>query len=83
MVAGVPVIVTPETGMGEIVERHGAGAIVRPAPEPLGDCIAFLAQNPRMLDEYGRNALKAAEADLSFSAHGAALRRCYDRLLAE
>lgn len=80
--AGVPLLVSRVTGIGEIVEAGGGGAIITRDPADIAAAIEKLLHNPKRLAQYSQHAAAAAEAALSFSAHGAALRRHYERLLA-
>lgn len=82
LVAGVPAIVSESTGIGEIIRRHGGGEIISPDPATLARTVRDLAGAPDRLATLSREALSAAQAALSFTVCGAALRQAYERLAA-
>jgi len=82
MVAGVPVVVSPRTGIAELIRTRGGGDIAQPDPNDFGRAIGQLSHQPDRLAELSRQAIEAAAGDLSFAAHGAAMVACYERLLA-
>jgi glycosyltransferase involved in cell wall biosynthesis len=79
--AGVPLLVTHETGIGEVIEAGGGGEIIVRDPNDIAAAIEKLLHNPKRLAQYSQAAAAAAEAALSFAAHGAAIRRHYEYLL--
>jgi len=82
LAAGVPALVTHETGIGELVEAGGGGEIIARDPRDIAAAIEKLVHDPKRLAQYSQHAAASAEAALSFSAHGAAIRRHYEKLLA-
>ena len=82
MVAGVPVVVSPRTGIAELIRTKGGGDIAQPDPSDFGRVIGQLAHQPDRLANLSQQAIDAAAGDLSFAAHGAALVAHYERLLA-
>jgi glycosyltransferase involved in cell wall biosynthesis len=50
---GVPVIVTPEVGAAEIVQKSGAGLVVAGDPEPLGSAIGRLTADLNLARSMG------------------------------
>ncbi len=59
MAAGVPVVLTPEVGLADVVAETGAGIVVEGDPEKIGAAIARLladAQLRRRMGEAGRDA---------------------------
>jgi glycosyltransferase involved in cell wall biosynthesis len=83
MAAGVPVIVSSETGIAEIVARSEAGVVVAASVESLSAALVAMMASPNRLTTWSAQAIAAAQSCFSFAAHGAALRRCYERLLGE
>ena len=81
LAAGVPALVTHETGIGEIIEAGGGGEIITRDPADIAAVIEKLLHNPHRLAQYSRQAAAAAEATLSYSAHGARIRQHYEKLL--
>lgn len=81
MVAGVPVVVSPRTGIAELVRTKGGGDIAQPEPGDFGRVIGQLSHQPDRLADLSRQAIEAAAADLSFAAHGAALVARYEQIL--
>ena len=60
MAAGRPVIVTPEVGVADLVERSGAGVVVSGAAEPLGAAITSVVFDTAHGDRMGRLGLATA-----------------------
>jgi glycosyltransferase involved in cell wall biosynthesis len=83
MAAGVPVIVSSETGVAEIVARGEAGIVVAASVESLLAALVGAMASPDRLTTWSTQAIAAAQSCFSFAAHSAALRRCYERLLGE
>jgi len=79
--AGVPLLVTHETGIGEVIEAGGGGEIITRDAADIAAAVQKLLHNPKRVAQYSQHAAAAAEAALSFSAHGAAIRRHYENLL--
>jgi glycosyltransferase involved in cell wall biosynthesis len=64
--AGRPAIVNTPGWLTELVEEGEAGVAVRPAdPADLAERVAFLRDNPELVERYGRNARKLAETEFS------------------
>lgn len=82
MTAGVPVIVSAETGVANIVAQSGAGVIVATSVESIVAMLGSLVAAPEKLSAWSSQAITAAQSSFSFAAHGAALRRTYEALLA-
>ncbi len=63
MAAGLPVVITPTVGAGDLVEtgRHGFILSESPTPEALGAVLRKLA-DPRLREVMGKNARKKAAA---------------------
>lgn len=82
MVEGIPVVVSPRTGIAETILAHGGGEIAEPTPNDLGRVIDRLAHRHDRMAELSREASAAAEAEFSFAAHGKALVAAYESALA-
>jgi glycosyltransferase involved in cell wall biosynthesis len=83
MIRGIAVCVSPQTGIAEIVARHGGGRVVAPAAAALAAAIAALAEDPAALVATAHRAAGAARAAYGFEPHGAALAGHYARLLGQ
>lgn len=81
MAAGVPVIVSPDTGVADIVTRYNAGAVVPASVDAIATALATLTSSPDRLATCSTHGIDAAQASFSFAGHGAALRQCYERVL--
>lgn len=75
LAAGVPVVVSRNTGIAPIVERHGCGTVIAPTVGELGRALADPA-----LPGKRAAARRAAEAELALEAHGARLRELYEEV---
>jgi glycosyltransferase involved in cell wall biosynthesis len=60
MVCGRPIICTKGTRSGEITEEEKCGLVVEYNKEALKEAIIKLRDNPKLCEELGKNALKAA-----------------------
>jgi glycosyltransferase involved in cell wall biosynthesis len=80
---GVPVIVSPQTGIAEIIHAQGGGDIVAPEADALRVVIENLSRNPDKIVELGIRAAAAAHNSLSFAAYGATMMHHYESLLAD
>ncbi|MPY70084.1 MAG: glycosyltransferase [Alphaproteobacteria bacterium] len=83
MVAGVPVIVSEETGVTPLVRDAGAGLVAARKAEAVADAFNRMAADENTRLAMGARAAKAARDHLSFAAHGAAMAACYEALLAD
>jgi len=77
MLRGIPALVSPETGIAEVIAPHRCGALCPPAVDELARAILSLAGSRDELARYSANAAAAARDVLSFSAHGKALAKAY------
>ena len=80
MARGIPVVVTPETGIAELVRSQGGGEIAPANIDGLGRVIEDLDRDPDRLAALSEEAVAAATKELSFSAHGTALVSHYKRM---
>ncbi len=81
LVRGVPALVSPETGIAEIVARYAAGIECAAMPEAIAGAVHKLADDAAAYARAAAGAAEAATAALSFSAHGAALAAIYAHLV--
>ena len=79
MVRGVPAIVSPRTGIAELISLHGGGLIAQPAARAMADVLIDLNANREKLAELSVQAQQTAE-QLTFSHAGALLRNEFLRL---
>jgi glycosyltransferase involved in cell wall biosynthesis len=79
MLRGVPAIVSPRTGIAEIISAHGGGLLVQPRASSIADMLTGLSANRAMLSELSAQGQDAAR-HLTFSHAGALLRKEYLRL---
>lgn len=79
MVRGVPVIVSPATGIAEIIAAYGGGIVAK--VEELEGVIQGLKANPERLQELSSEALNAARTELSLSTFGLRLKNEYLEVL--
>jgi len=64
--AGKPVLTNMPGWLQSLVEEHRAGVFVQPDnAQDFADKAEYLADHPRLLQEYGKNAHKLAEAEFS------------------
>jgi glycosyltransferase involved in cell wall biosynthesis len=66
MAVGCPVVVTPEVGISDIVQKSGAGVVVKGEPEMLGKEIRSLLLNSHELKEMGKRGQKMVEKDFTW-----------------
>ena len=81
MSEGTPVLVTPETGVAEVIQRNEAGSVVPPTVPTLVAAIADLMQNRSRLTAHSSRGVAAVHDTFSFSAHGKALANLYSELI--
>lgn len=62
MAAATPVVVTPEVGLAEEVQRSGAGIVTSNEPAQLASALRALLADPARRAEMGRNGRAAVEA---------------------
>ena len=81
IVDGIPVIVSRETGIAEIIERNGGGQIIESTTNQIVSALQeFLAQ-PEHRNTLSQQAIQCAEQALSFKKHGEATVEAYQKLL--
>ena len=80
MVAGIPVLVSRETGVAEIVEPGGGGLIVERDPDAIARAVMALATDRGQLAALASAAAAAATA-FSFTSHGRHVVGLYGELV--
>jgi glycosyltransferase involved in cell wall biosynthesis len=81
LAAGVPVVVSNQVGISDIVRRHHAGTVVPPMIDAIAGALGRYVDDPESRISDALRARPAALAEASFATHGAALLTCYQRLL--
>jgi glycosyltransferase involved in cell wall biosynthesis len=82
MSAGVPVVVTDQTGIADLVREFDAGAVVPVgAPEAIAAALTAMASDPDHLSALGSNARRAADERLSFAAYAGRVRSVYEEVV--
>jgi glycosyltransferase involved in cell wall biosynthesis len=79
---GVPVMVSPSTGIADIVRRYSCGYVVPATERGLVAALERLLASQNELIEKGKRAAEAARNELSLECHGMRLRVEYEHLLA-
>jgi mannosylfructose-phosphate synthase len=79
MLRGVPAIVSPRTGIAEVISAHGGGLLAQPRARSIADLLTDLNANRQKLSELSAQGQEAARR-LTFSHAGALLRKEYLRL---
>jgi glycosyltransferase involved in cell wall biosynthesis len=82
MIAGLPVIVSPETGLTGIVRDEQAGLVAACTADAVAGAIGQMAAGGEARQTMADAAARAARAHLSFGAHGTALLAAYEAVLA-
>jgi glycosyltransferase involved in cell wall biosynthesis len=81
LVRGIPVLVSPDTGIAEVVGPRRCGVICAAAEGDIAREVNRLSRARGEMAELSQNAAAAAADMLSFSAHGKALAAAYAALL--
>lgn len=77
MALGRPVLVTPETNLGDVVERYGAGWVVGGNADAIARTLVSVAAAPEAIVTRGAAGRTAARAEFSLEAVGAKLTAAY------
>jgi glycosyltransferase involved in cell wall biosynthesis len=77
MMAGCPVIVTPEVGIAPEVQKAGAGLVVEGRPEQLSDAINFLLADPERRMRMGVAGHRVAREKFSWHGLAGAMEQAY------
>jgi glycosyltransferase involved in cell wall biosynthesis len=81
MAQGVPVVVTPRSGVAEIVRAHGGGVVCRPEREPLIETLRQLEADREKLARLAASAIEAVRLELGYEQFGTRLRQEYFKLM--
>jgi glycosyltransferase involved in cell wall biosynthesis len=81
MSRGCPVVVTPDVGAAEVVERSGSGLVVDGKPAVLGRAIANLISNPTRLAEMSKAGHRAVLQRYTWSTIACEMARRYSDLI--
>lgn len=77
MACAVPIVVTPEVGLADEVEKAGAGLVVPGDPALLGEALASLLADPRGRSTMGQAGRQAAKIQFSWDVIAAEMKSCY------
>jgi glycosyltransferase involved in cell wall biosynthesis len=80
MCFGRPVLVSRQTGIAELVERHGAGKVVSAVPDEIGAALRAMTEDLPCL---ARGARALAEKELSLGHYGDRLAHLYRGLVGD
>lgn len=80
MVCGRPIITTKGTYAGELVEKLKCGLVIDYDPKSVREAIIKLRDNPKLCEELGRNALKAAIERYNWDLEKKKLLEVYERV---
>ena len=78
MQRGVPVIVTSEVGVAEIVQESGGGLVVFGHPEPLGAAISRLTTDPGLARSMGDAGQRYVTTHYTWDLVAARMEALYD-----
>ncbi len=78
MLHGVPVLVSDQTGIAEVIRRHRAGHIANATVSGIADAIGDLDADRGALQEMGARGQVAVREELSFGRIGQALYDAYE-----
>lgn len=81
LVAGVPVVVSDQTGLAEIVAAHGGGLVCTVEPADIAAKLGELLRESRSTAELARAARAVALERLSYAAYGRDVRDLYASLV--
>jgi glycosyltransferase involved in cell wall biosynthesis len=82
MAAARPVVLSPEVGLADIVERTGSGIVVDGAPDRLGPAIDRLLRDPEQLRAKGENGRRTVEQRLTWDRVAEQMLRRYREIVA-
>jgi glycosyltransferase involved in cell wall biosynthesis len=78
--AGVPVLVSPQTGIANIVRLYGCGAMVPTDPGGIEAAVLAILQDASILEEWASRAATAANQEFSIDQHGRRISRAYSNV---
>jgi glycosyltransferase involved in cell wall biosynthesis len=79
LAAGVPVVVSPDCGIAETVERWDCGIIAPARADAFADALRSFSSGRTGMTKLRAKAQEAARAELSPASHARALQRVYER----
>jgi glycosyltransferase involved in cell wall biosynthesis len=78
---GIATVVSPTTGIADLVSRYGCGRVALPTPDGLAEALRELEADPQLVMELGIRAGVAARSELSADAYGDRIQLEYERLV--
>jgi glycosyltransferase involved in cell wall biosynthesis len=81
MVAGRPVITTKGTYSGKLTEEENVGIAIEFTKDAFKKAILTLRDDPRIREEYGRNALNAALRKFNWEFEERKLHKGYEEII--
>mgnify|MGYP000019069406 CR=1 FL=1 len=81
MACGIPVVVTPETGIADHVRAAGAGIVAEGTAEDFGKALRGLMENPGQCKEMGEKGQQYARDCFSWAAIAKATEKKYTEIL--
>jgi len=83
MAVECPVIVTPEVGLAEVVEKYGTGIVAAGEPASLARAIRAVLEDPNRARMMGRKGRAVVEEQYSWDDIAAAMERVYCQIIGE
>lgn len=83
MAVGCPVVVTPEVGAAEILQKYGAGIVLDGEPFTLGNGLRALMENPEERAKLGQQGRSAVKEHFSWNAVAQQMVSVYSDVLHE
>lgn len=77
-----PAVVTPEVGLAEVVEQHGAGVVCTGDPDSLADAIRSILENPVAASRMGRNGRAVVERQFRWDDIACDMETAYSDIVA-
>jgi glycosyltransferase involved in cell wall biosynthesis len=77
-----PVVVTPEVGLADVVERHKTGIVSVGAPVSLASAIGEILSEPEMAREMGRKGRTVVAELFSWKDIAATMEGAYSKIIA-
>lgn len=81
MAAGVPVVLTPNCGISEAIDAHGAGIVAEYSSASLADALERLLRNDAYRSECGVRARRLVQSQMNALAVGSRLEQLYKETL--
>ncbi len=80
MIHGVPVVVSPTTGVAEVIGRRECGLVVAAEAQAVAGAVTSLDSDRPRLTAMSARAIETAAEMFSYAAHGGETRRLYESL---